>query len=67
MKAGAFHVCGHSHYNLPLSQGSDPTARILDVGFDGHAGPLSFDDVSAIMKTKAFGKRPWDPLKPGHV
>ena len=52
MSKGALHLCGHSHYNLELSQADNPTSKILDVGWDGWAKPLSIDEVKTIMAKK---------------
>lgn len=52
MSKGALHLCGHSHYNLELSQADNPTSKILDVGWDGWAKPLSIDEIKAIMAKK---------------
>ena len=52
MKGGAMHLCGHSHYNLPLSQADDLNSKILDVGWDGWARPISVSEVVEIMKKK---------------
>ena len=52
MKEGAMHLCGHSHYNLPLSQADDTSSKILDVGWDGWARPLSVSEVVYIMNKK---------------
>ena len=52
MKDGASHLCGHSHYNLPLSQADNLNSKILDVGIDGFGKPLSVDEVMTIMNKK---------------
>lgn len=53
MGKGAMHLCGHSHYNLALSRSEDLTSKILDVGWDGHARPLSLNEVIEIMDKKS--------------
>ena len=52
MKDGAWHLCGHSHYNLPLSQGDNINSKILDVGWEGLKRPYSMDDIRLIMNKK---------------
>lgn len=52
MKHGAIHLCGHSHYSLPLSQADNPTSKILDIGWDGWAKPLSVTEITDIMAKK---------------
>lgn len=52
MKDNANHVCGHSHYNLELSQADNETSKILDVGWDGWGKPLTLDEVLAVMNKK---------------
>lgn len=52
MKEGAMHLCGHSHYSLELSQADNLTSKILDVGWDGHAKPMSLTDILSIMQKK---------------
>lgn len=49
---GAWCLCGHSHYNFAPSTAEDTTSKILDVGWDGHKKPLSFEEIAAIMKKK---------------
>lgn len=47
---GSWHLYGHSHGNLP----DDPNSLSFDVGVDCHNfAPISFDEVSEIMKKKA--------------
>lgn len=52
MKDNAMHLCGHSHYNLELSQADNTTSKILDVGWDGWGKPLNLEEVLAIMSKK---------------
>lgn len=52
MQNGAWCLCGHSHYHYTPSTAEDTTAKILDVGWDGHKRPLSFEEISAIMAKK---------------
>lgn len=54
VKDGAKMICGHSHYGLPFSQADNLNAKILDVGWDGYARPLSTNEVLDIMNTKAI-------------
>lgn len=55
MKDGVWHLCGHSHYNLPFSKADNLDAKILDVGWDGQLKPYSMDELRAIMdKKKVF-------------
>ena len=50
---GAWHLYGHSHGNLP----DDPLALSLDVGVDSHDfRPWHFDEIQAVMNTKADSK-----------
>jgi len=52
MKDGVWHLCGHSHYNLPFSKADNLDAKILDVGWDGQLKPYSMDDLRTIMNKK---------------
>lgn len=52
MRDRAMHVCGHSHYNLELSKAENPNSKTLDVGWDGHKMPWTFDEVMSVMNTK---------------
>jgi len=52
MSVGGIHLCGHSHYELPLSRADFPGNRILDVGWDGHRKPLKVSEVLDIIKNK---------------
>ena len=49
-------ICGHSHYALPFSQAENLEVKVLDVGWDGFARPLSTSEVLHIMDTKAIFK-----------
>ena len=52
IKDGVWHLCGHSHYNLPFSKADNLEAKILDVGWDGQLKPYSMDDLRTIMNKK---------------
>lgn len=52
VKDGAKMICGHSHYGLPFSQADNLEAKILDVGWDAYARPLSTKEVLDIMDKK---------------
>lgn len=52
MHHGSWHLCGHSHYDYAPSRAGSLEGKILDVGWDGFKKPLSFDEVSKIMKNK---------------
>lgn len=54
MKDGAKMICGHSHYGLPFSQAENLTSKILDIGWDGFARPLSTGEILAIMNKKSI-------------
>ena len=54
VKDGAKMICGHSHYGLPFSQADNLDAKILDIGWDGYARPLSTKEVLDIMDKKAI-------------
>ena len=56
LKDGAMMICGHSHYALPFSQAENLEVKVLDVGWDGFARPLSTSEVLHIMDTKAIFK-----------
>lgn len=51
---GSWMLCGHTHYNLPVSRkDSMELGKLLDVGVDGNDyKPYSFDDLKRIMNTK---------------
>jgi calcineurin-like phosphoesterase family protein len=52
MKDNAIHLCGHSHYNLELSQANDLRSKILDVGWDGWKKPLSVSEILEVVDKK---------------
>jgi calcineurin-like phosphoesterase family protein len=52
MKDNASHLCGHSHYNLELSQADNESSKILDVGWDGWGKPLTLEEVMTVMNKK---------------
>lgn len=54
MKDGAKMVCGHSHYGLSFSQADNLSSKILDIGWDGFARPLSTEEVLKIMDKKSI-------------
>jgi calcineurin-like phosphoesterase family protein len=56
MSHGAWHLCGHSHYNFDPSTAENKTSKILDVGWDGQKKPYSFEEVKAIMDTKGIAQ-----------
>ncbi len=49
---GSWCICGHSHGSLPTTRPESDYGKILDVGWDLHHKPLSFDEVKAIMDKK---------------
>jgi calcineurin-like phosphoesterase family protein len=54
MKYGSWCLCGHTHGNYEQSRPEyTDGGKILDVGIDCHnQGPISFDEIHEIMKTK---------------
>ena len=52
MQKGAWQLSGHSHYTNPTTHVDNPVNKILDVGWDGHAKPLSFPEIQKIMMNK---------------
>lgn len=54
MQHGSWMICGHSHYGCELSRAETLTGKILDVGWDGHQKPWSFEEVKAVMDKKQF-------------
>jgi calcineurin-like phosphoesterase family protein len=52
MQKGAWQLSGHSHYTNPTTRLENPVNKILDVGWDGHAKPLSFPEIQKIMMNK---------------
>jgi calcineurin-like phosphoesterase family protein len=52
MKDGAWHLCGHSHYNLPFSKADNLESKVIDVGWDGKLSPYSMDELREIMNKK---------------
>ena len=57
MQNGAWQLSGHSHYTNPTTQLDNPDNKILDVGWDGHAKPLSFPEIQKIMMNKSHVKQ----------
>lgn len=51
---GAWMLCGHSHYNLPvIRKDATEIGKILDIGVDGNNFmPYSFDEIKQIMDKK---------------
>ena len=52
MKDGTTHLCGHSHYNLTLSQADNKQSKILDVGWDGKLSVWSVQEILDVTNTK---------------
>ncbi len=57
MQKGAWQLSGHSHYTNPTTQVDYPDNKILDVGWDGHGKPLSFNEIQKIMMNKVHVKQ----------
>jgi len=57
MQKGAWQLSGHSHYTNPTTQLDNPDNKILDVGWDGHGKPLSFNEIQKIMMNKVHVKQ----------
>lgn len=53
MQHGAWMLCGHSHYGCEYSRAETP-GKILDVGWDGHKAPWTFEEIKVVMATKQF-------------
>lgn len=54
MKNGAWMLCGHSHNGCPATIEESTHGKILDVGWDGHKGPWSMEEISEVMGKKRF-------------
>ena len=54
MSHGAWMLCGHSHYGCDFSKADNLNAKILDVGWDGHLGPWSLEEIKAVMEKKTI-------------
>lgn len=52
MQKNAWQLSGHSHYTNPSTHADNPNNKILDVGWDGHGKPLSFNEIQKIMMNK---------------
>jgi len=52
MKEGGMMLCGHSHYNYPNTVKDSENGKVLDVGWDGHGSPYSFEEIMFFMKNK---------------
>jgi calcineurin-like phosphoesterase family protein len=50
----AWCLSGHSHYGNQSTRAENKEGKILDLGWEGHKKPLSFDEVSEIMKKKSY-------------
>ena len=57
MQKGAWQLSGHSHYTNPSTRTDHSNNKILDVGWDGHGKPLSFDEIQKIMIAKVHVKQ----------
>ena len=53
---GSWCLCGHSHGSLPTTRIESDYGKILDLGWDLHHKPLSFNEVKAIMDRKPIQK-----------
>lgn len=53
-KYGAYSLSGHSHYGYEKTQAQHKEGLMLDVGWDGHGKPLSFEEINNIMATKTI-------------
>jgi len=51
-KGEVWHISGHSHGSDPESQPEHKNCKRLDVGIENFGGPVSFDEVANIMRTK---------------
>lgn len=56
MQSGSWMLCGHSHYGFEASKATNLSAKILDVGWDGHNSPWSFSEIAEVMSKKTFTK-----------
>ena len=54
MKDGAWHLCGHSHYNYDHSTAENKTGKILDVSWDGLKRPYTMNEIRTIMNSKSI-------------
>jgi calcineurin-like phosphoesterase family protein len=54
MPRGAWMLCGHSHYSYAESTAENLDTKILDVGWDGHGKPWSFEEIKAVMEAKGI-------------
>jgi calcineurin-like phosphoesterase family protein len=52
MKDGSWCLSGHCHNNLADTRVENPNGFKLDVGWDGHGKPLSFNNLQGIMAKK---------------
>jgi len=57
MQKGAWQLSGHSHYTNPTTQVDNVENKILDVGWDGHWRPVSFNDLQSFMSKKTHVKQ----------
>jgi calcineurin-like phosphoesterase family protein len=54
MAHGSWMLCGHSHNGCPLTKVDNTYGKILDVGWDGHGMPWSFEEIATVMDGKRF-------------
>jgi calcineurin-like phosphoesterase family protein len=52
MRHSAIMVCGHSHYTYEKTRSDYQGSKRLDLSWDGHMKPLSFQEVRNIMNKK---------------
>lgn len=52
MMHGSWCLCGHEHGGVEALNAGATKGKILDVGWDEHRGPLSFEQVKQIMLNK---------------
>ena len=57
MSAGSYHICGHSHSNLPLTNPKTGVGRRLDVGIESFGRPISLTEVFRILKNRETDSR----------
>lgn len=51
---GSWMLCGHSHSDCPMTNSGGSYGKILDVSYDEHRKPLSFDEIKCVMDTKTI-------------
>lgn len=52
-----WHLCGHSHHGNPTTLPTHKNGYCLDVGWDGYARPISYDEIADIMNNKQYYKK----------